>query len=456
MGARRGRAVVRAATAMAGGLPPAAGALNRRPPAPAGVAPQPSSSTNARTACAVAASAGKNDSIESSATRDVTCRPERRPRAQEASSPSPARSRSGTATSPAPGRRRCAARRRAAPRAPRRARRARGRRWRRPGGPGRRAGARATRARLAMRGAIPSGCRLSRRTLTGGSSRCGRHALGEQRDRRGCRRPCSHARSTTIAGYGSWPRRSWSRRRPTGSISGSVQAALRRRPARSRRRAAARCGRAAARRAARPGAGPSLARPRAPGLDEAQVARGDAGLQREVELAQAASPAPVRAGAPDAGGRGVDRGMAGRYRPARRPTPTSEVIDAPPTVRLSWRHDRHHHHRRHATSPSGTRPTRAPPRARGRVFTEDARYLDPLMTGEGPDGIAAMIAGGPGAVPRPPLRARLRARRPPRPRALLLAPVAGEGAVPAGLDFATVADDGRLRSVTGFLEPAAA
>jgi hypothetical protein len=35
-----------------------------------------------------------------------------------------------------------------------------------------------------------------------------------------------------------------------------------------------------------------LARPRAPGLDEAQVARRDAGLQREVELAEAALRAP--------------------------------------------------------------------------------------------------------------------------------------------------------------------
>ena len=35
--------------------------------------------------------------------------------------------------------------------------------------------------RLAIRGATPSGCRLTRRTLTGGSSSLGRHAGGEQR-----------------------------------------------------------------------------------------------------------------------------------------------------------------------------------------------------------------------------------------------------------------------------------
>ena len=55
------------------------------------------------------------------------------------------------------------------------------------------------------------------------------------------------------------------------------------------------------------------------------------------------------------------------------------------------------------------------------TFTEDAGYLDPLMSGEGHGGIAAMIAGAQAAVPRPPLRARRRARLPPRPRALRLA-----------------------------------
>ena len=79
------------------------------------------------------------------------------------------------------------------------------------------------------------------------------------------------------------------------------------------------------------------------------------------------------------------------------------------------------------------------------------------MAGEGHDGIDAMIAAaqqqfpghrfelvdGPGRPQRPrPLRVGARRRRRRR-------------SVAAGVDFATVADDGRLRAVTGFLEPAA-
>ena len=91
------------------------------------------------------------------------------------------------------------------------------------------------------------------------------------------------------------------------------------------------------------------------------------------------------------------------------------------------------------------------------VFTEDAGYVDPCMTGRRPGRDRRDDRRGPGAVPRPPLRAGRRPRRPPRPRALLLALVADGGTrVATGLDVALVADDGRLRSVTGFLEPAAA
>lgn len=89
------------------------------------------------------------------------------------------------------------------------------------------------------------------------------------------------------------------------------------------------------------------------------------------------------------------------------------------------------------------------------VVTEDAEYLDPLMSGSGPEGIDAMIAGAQGQFPGhrfvlasgPDLhhdRVRF---------SWVLVPDGGEP-VATGHDFATVAGDGRLRSVTGFLEMA--
>jgi hypothetical protein len=93
-----------------------------------------------------------------------------------------------------------------------------------------------------------------------------------------------------------------------------------------------------------------------------------------------------------------------------------------------------------------------------RAFSDDGEYLDPLMAGEGPDGIDAMVAGAqaqfPGArfeLVSGPDRHHDRVR-------FAWRMVGGEGGaeLARGVDFATLADDGRLRSVTGFLEPAAA
>jgi hypothetical protein len=89
----------------------------------------------------------------------------------------------------------------------------------------------------------------------------------------------------------------------------------------------------------------------------------------------------------------------------------------------------------------------------GEVWTDDGSYLDPLMRGEGPDEIAAMIGAA-------------RAQFPGHRFELAFGPdahndvmrfawrlVGDGGPVAAGVDFATVAEDGRLRAVTGFLEP---
>ena len=88
------------------------------------------------------------------------------------------------------------------------------------------------------------------------------------------------------------------------------------------------------------------------------------------------------------------------------------------------------------------------------VWSEDGTYLDPLMTGDGQDSIATMIG-------------LARERFPDHRFELSFGPDAhndrvrfawrlygpdGDAPVAAGVDFATLADDGRLRSVTGFLE----
>jgi hypothetical protein len=87
------------------------------------------------------------------------------------------------------------------------------------------------------------------------------------------------------------------------------------------------------------------------------------------------------------------------------------------------------------------------------AFADDASYVDPLMTGEGTDGIAAMIGGAQQQFPghRFELSAGPDSHH---DRVRFAWTLVGDGApVAAGVDFATVADDGRLRAVTGFLEP---
>jgi hypothetical protein len=87
------------------------------------------------------------------------------------------------------------------------------------------------------------------------------------------------------------------------------------------------------------------------------------------------------------------------------------------------------------------------------TVTDDASYVDPLMTGEGVDGIDAMIAGAQQQFPGHTvvLRSGPDAHH-DRARFSWSLHANGGDAVAAGTDFATVADDGRLRTVTGFLD----
>jgi SnoaL-like domain len=88
-----------------------------------------------------------------------------------------------------------------------------------------------------------------------------------------------------------------------------------------------------------------------------------------------------------------------------------------------------------------------------RTVSPDASYLDPLMSGEGVDGIDAMIAGAqqqyPGhrfALVGEPDTHHDRVRF-----SWTIAPDGGDP-IAIGHDFATVDADGRMRSITGFLE----
>ena len=89
------------------------------------------------------------------------------------------------------------------------------------------------------------------------------------------------------------------------------------------------------------------------------------------------------------------------------------------------------------------------------TWADDASYLDPLMAGEGRDGIDTMIAAAQQAYPghRFELAAGPDAHNDRVRFTWHLHGPDGNGPVAVGIDFGTVAEDGRLRSVTGFLEP---
>jgi hypothetical protein len=92
------------------------------------------------------------------------------------------------------------------------------------------------------------------------------------------------------------------------------------------------------------------------------------------------------------------------------------------------------------------------------TYTEDARYLDPLMAGEGHGGLDTMIAAAQQQFPghRFELAGAPDAHS-DRVRFTWHLVGAGGGApVAVGHDFARLADDGRIADVTGFLEPTAA
>jgi hypothetical protein len=91
-----------------------------------------------------------------------------------------------------------------------------------------------------------------------------------------------------------------------------------------------------------------------------------------------------------------------------------------------------------------------------RTLTDDATYVDPLMAGAGTDQISAMIGAAQQQYPghRFALHTAPDAHNDRVRFGWSLSPNGGDP-IAIGVDFATVAPDGRMQSVTGFLEPAA-
>jgi SnoaL-like domain len=90
------------------------------------------------------------------------------------------------------------------------------------------------------------------------------------------------------------------------------------------------------------------------------------------------------------------------------------------------------------------------------TVTEDADYVDPVMEGGGIDGITEMIGAAQPQFPghRFALVAGPEAHH---DRLRFTWSLAADGGAPVavGVDFVSLGDDGRMRSITGFLEPAA-
>ncbi len=89
------------------------------------------------------------------------------------------------------------------------------------------------------------------------------------------------------------------------------------------------------------------------------------------------------------------------------------------------------------------------------TWADDGTYLDPLMSGEGADGIAAMIGAAQQQFPGHRFELTMGPDAHNDRVRFAWKLVGSDGPVAAGVDFATVTGDGRLRDVTGFLEVAA-
>ena len=89
-----------------------------------------------------------------------------------------------------------------------------------------------------------------------------------------------------------------------------------------------------------------------------------------------------------------------------------------------------------------------------RTWTQDAHYVDPLVAANGADGLDAMVAGVHAQFPghRFVLASAIDAHHDwAMWKWELVGPASGALVAAAGVDFATLAPDGKLRDVIGFL-----
>lgn len=88
-----------------------------------------------------------------------------------------------------------------------------------------------------------------------------------------------------------------------------------------------------------------------------------------------------------------------------------------------------------------------------RTWTDDASYVDPLMRGDGPGGIDVMVQQVQQQFPDHKFRLTSKVDSHNDRVRFGWALLAAEDQPPlvAGIDFGIVAEDGRLRAITGFL-----
>lgn len=92
-----------------------------------------------------------------------------------------------------------------------------------------------------------------------------------------------------------------------------------------------------------------------------------------------------------------------------------------------------------------------------RTWTETARYRDPMLQGDGPDGIDAMVQAVHDKYPGNAFRRTtdIDAHNGQVRFGWTLGPADGP-ALATGVDFGTVSADGRLEAITGFFDHVAA
>ena len=87
------------------------------------------------------------------------------------------------------------------------------------------------------------------------------------------------------------------------------------------------------------------------------------------------------------------------------------------------------------------------------TWTDDGTYLDPLMAGAGTEQLTAMIGAAQTQFPGHHFELTVGPDAHNDVVRFTWTLTGPNGAAAAGQDFATVAEDGRFKNVTGFLEP---